>query len=110
LAKYAQQEEIHIQIEWVQLGNATAIREAMLARELDFGFMGIPPFLIGLDKGTNWQLIHGLSECPLGLVSFDPNVKSLEDFYQHRPHSRTPTRQHSAYPASNGCRKTIRPA
>ena len=30
-------------IEWVTMGNATAIREAILARRLDGGFMGIPP-------------------------------------------------------------------
>lgn len=68
-----------VNVEWVQLGNTTAIREAMLADGLDVGFMGIPPFLIGLDQGMEWKMMSGLSESPLGLITNDPSIKSLED-------------------------------
>ncbi|WP_105616793.1 ABC transporter substrate-binding protein [Vallitalea okinawensis] len=67
------------EIQWKKLGNTAAIREAMLANEVDLGFMGIPPFLIGLDNGMEWKIMSGLSSCPLGLVSNDPDIKSLED-------------------------------
>ena len=36
-----------IEIKWVKLGNTAAIREAVLAGEVDLGFMGLPHFLIG---------------------------------------------------------------
>lgn len=60
-----------VEIKWVKLGNTAAIREAVLAGEVDLGFMGLPPFLIGADKGMDWKLIAGLSVCPLGLVAGD---------------------------------------
>ncbi len=67
-------------IEWSRLGNTAAIREAMLAGRLDAGFMGIPPFLIGYDRGMKWRIFTGLSEAPLGLVTWRDDIKSLADF------------------------------
>lgn len=66
-------------IEWVQLSNTEAIREAMIAGQLDIGFLGIPPFLIGVDNGMNWQIMTGLSVSPLGLVTNNQAIRSLED-------------------------------
>lgn len=57
-----------VNVKWVKLANTSAVREAMLADTLDVAFVGIPPFLIGLDQGTPWKLIAGLSECPLDLM------------------------------------------
>ncbi len=67
------------QVEWVKLANMAAIREAMVADSLDVGFMGIPPFLIGLDNDMEWKIMGGLSESPLGLVVSDPEITSLEE-------------------------------
>jgi len=67
------------EITWVKLGNAAAIREAIIADKLDIGFMGIPPFIIGADKGTDWKIFSGLSSSPLGLVTNDENIKTLKD-------------------------------
>ena len=66
-------------VEWVKLANTAAIREAMLGDSLDVGFMGIPPFLIGVDNQMEWKIMNGLSKSPLGLVVNDPDIKSLED-------------------------------
>lgn len=66
-------------VEWKKLANTAAIREAMLAEDLDVGFMGIPPFLIGVDQDMGWKMISGLSSSPLGLITNDPSIKSLED-------------------------------
>ncbi|MCF7913542.1 MAG: ABC transporter substrate-binding protein [Spirochaetaceae bacterium] len=68
------------EVEWRRLGNTAAIREAMLAGRLDAGFMGIPPFLIGYDRGMEWRIFTGLSEAPLGLVSGEEGLRSLADF------------------------------
>jgi NitT/TauT family transport system substrate-binding protein len=65
------------QVEWIKLSNTAAIREAMLGDGLDIGFMGIPPFLIGVDAGMDWKIMTGLSESPLGLVVNDPAITDL---------------------------------
>lgn len=67
-------------IEWKQLGNTAAIREAMVADQLDIGFMAIPPFLIGWDNGMEWKIATGLSSMPLGLVTYKDTIQSIEDF------------------------------
>lgn len=79
---YLDEELTDYEIEWVKLGNTTAIREAILADELDVGFLGIPPFLIGYDNGMEWGIFTGLSSSPLGLVSNDSSIKSLADISQ----------------------------
>ncbi|MHB1393196.1 MAG: ABC transporter substrate-binding protein [Clostridia bacterium] len=68
------------QVNWKQLGNTAAIREAMLANEVDAGFMAIPPFLIGWDKGMDWKIACGLSSSPVGLVTNKKEIKSIKDF------------------------------
>ncbi|MBN2657115.1 MAG: ABC transporter substrate-binding protein [Spirochaetales bacterium] len=68
-----------IEVEWVRLGNTAAIREAVLAGDLDIGFMGIPPFLIARDKGMEWKIATGLSRCPLGLAVPSGAYRSLSD-------------------------------
>lgn len=67
------------EIEWRQMGNTASIREAMVADEIDAGFMAIPPFLIGWDKGMKWKIATGLSASPVGLVVNRPDIKSLKD-------------------------------
>ncbi len=66
-------------VNWSKLSNTAAIREAMLAGDVDIGFMAIPPFLIGRDKGMEWKIISGLSESPLGLTTYRENITSIED-------------------------------
>ena len=66
-------------IRWEKMGNAAAIREAMIAEKLDVGFMGIPPFLIGYDRGMDWRIFTGLSEAPLGLVTLGEDILSIDD-------------------------------
>lgn len=67
------------EVSWLKLGNTAAIREAALSQGVDLGFMGIPPFLISVDKGMEWRIFTGLSEAPLGLITYDENIKSLSD-------------------------------
>lgn len=69
-----------VKVNWKQLGNTAAIREAMLANEIDAGFMAIPPFLIGWDKGMDWKIACGLSSSPVALVTNKKEIKSIKDF------------------------------
>ncbi len=68
-----------IKVNWIKLGNTAAIREAVLGSKVDIGFMGIPPFLIGWDKGMEWKIFTGLSEAKIGLVTWKDNINSLAD-------------------------------
>lgn len=76
---FIQEIDPDLSIEWAKAGNTTAIREMMLAGKVDIGFMGIPPFLIARDKGMDWGIFTGLSQAPVGLVSSNSEIKSLED-------------------------------
>ncbi|MDF2530568.1 MAG: ABC-type nitrate/sulfonate/bicarbonate transport system, periplasmic component [Clostridia bacterium] len=72
--------DANLLVNWRQMGNTAAIREAMLAEEVDVGFMAIPPFLIGWDKGMEWKIAGGLSSSPVGLVSNRSEVSTIKDF------------------------------
>ncbi len=69
-----------VEVSWQQLGNTAAIREAMLSNNLDVGFMAIPPFLIGWDKGMEWKITSGLSASPIGLITYRDDIESIKDF------------------------------
>lgn len=71
---------VGVKVNWKQLGNTAAIREAMLAGELDAGFVAIPPFLIGWDKDMDWRIACGLSTSPVGLVTYRDDIQSIKDF------------------------------
>lgn len=68
-----------IKVNWIKLGNTAAIREAVLGGKVDIGFMGIPPFLIGWDKGMKWKIFTGLSKAQIGLVTWRDDINSLAD-------------------------------
>lgn len=67
------------QVEWSQLGNTTAIREAMLAGRVDIGCMAIPPFLIGRDGGMPWKICAGVSDMQVGLTARNPAYRTIAD-------------------------------
>lgn len=69
-----------VEINWKQFGGPTAIREAMLAGEVDFGFMGIAPVMIGYDNGMEWRYATGISANQVALVTDKEGVNSLTDF------------------------------
>ena len=65
---------------WKEYGSGAAVREALISGEADVGFMGIPPFLIGWEKGCPWKVAMGFVVVPVGLVTNNPKIKSLKDF------------------------------
>lgn len=69
-----------VEIVWKQFGGPTAIREAMLSGEVDFGFMGIAPVMIGYDNGMRWRYATGISANQVALVTDKEGVNSLKDF------------------------------
>ena len=69
-----------ITVEWKKFGGPTAIREAMLAGEVDFGFMGVSPVLIGISNGMEWKYATGISRNQVALVTDKPEIETLADF------------------------------
>lgn len=72
-----------IEVEWKQYGGPIPIREAMLAGEVDFGFMGSAPVLVGIDNGMEWKYATGISFNQVALVTDQNDIKSLRDFKDH---------------------------
>ncbi|SHG65491.1 NitT/TauT family transport system substrate-binding protein [Thermosyntropha lipolytica DSM 11003] len=69
-----------VEVEWKQMGTGPEIREAMVAGQVDVGFMGISPFLIGWDKGVKWKIATASCSQPLALMTYKENIRSLKDF------------------------------
>lgn len=68
-----------VEINWKQFGGPTGIREGMVNGEIDFGFMGVSPVLIGIDNGMEWRYAAGLSSNEVAVVTSREGVKSLRD-------------------------------
>ncbi len=68
-----------VEIRWVQLGGPTAIREGMLAGDIDVGFMGIGPMLLGVDTGMDWKTFAALSANEVSFVTNRADIRSLSD-------------------------------
>ncbi|MBO8159214.1 MAG: ABC transporter substrate-binding protein [Thermosyntropha sp.] len=67
------------QVEWKQMGTGPAIRDAMVTGDVDIGFMGISPFLIGWDKGVKWKIATASCSQPLALMTYKDGVKGIKD-------------------------------
>ena len=66
--------------DWKVLANGAAIRDGIIAGQIQIGAGGIGPFLIGWDRGVGYKLIASLNLMDLWLVAKDPKLKSLKDF------------------------------
>lgn len=67
------------EIVWKQMGTGPVIRDAMVTGQVDIGFMGISPFLIGWDKGVEWKIAAASGSQPMGLVTNQKDIQSLAD-------------------------------
>ncbi|HPF87440.1 MAG TPA: ABC transporter substrate-binding protein [Candidatus Limiplasma sp.] len=68
-----------VEINWVQLGGPTAIREGMLAGNIDLGFMGVGPMLLGVDTGMDWKAFTALSANEVSFITNRDDIQSLAD-------------------------------
>ncbi len=69
-----------LQVEWKVISSSVAIREAMLAGEVQVGCGSVAPFLIGRDRGFRTRLIAALNIVDLWLLTNDPRVQAVRDF------------------------------
>jgi NitT/TauT family transport system substrate-binding protein len=70
----------HTNIQWKIFQSGAAVREAMIANQAQVGYMGIPPYMVGWDRGVNWGILTTLSRQDSWLVVKNPKITSLKDF------------------------------
>lgn len=69
-----------VKVELVEItGGGAAVREAITTNNVNIGGMGIPPFLIGVDKGMELKLLNGFAVNKYMLVANKDNIQSIED-------------------------------
>ena len=66
--------------EWKELSNGPAIRDGIIANQIQVGASGPGSFLIGWDKGMDWKILASLNYSEFWLITKNPNIKSLKDF------------------------------
>lgn len=67
-------------IQWKVVFSGSAVREAMIADQAQLGTLGIPPFLVGWDRGFDWKVLSASTRSDSWLVTKNPRIKSLKDF------------------------------
>jgi NitT/TauT family transport system substrate-binding protein len=67
--------------DWKVLTNGDAIRDGIIAGQIQIGAGGNGPFLIGWDRGVGYKLIAPMNVMNLWMVARadEPNIKSLKD-------------------------------
>ena len=66
--------------QWKIVNSGSAVRNAVISHQGDLGTLGVPPFLVGWDKGMDWKVLLATSRGDSWLVAMNPRFKSLKDF------------------------------
>ncbi|MBV9438739.1 MAG: ABC transporter substrate-binding protein [Candidatus Eremiobacteraeota bacterium] len=71
----------HTKFDWRVLTNGDAIRDGIIAGQIQIGAGGNGPFLIGWDRGVGYKLIAPMNVMNLWMVARadEPNIRSLRD-------------------------------
>lgn len=67
-------------VRFKQFNSGAAIRDSMLAGEVQAGAIGLAPFLVGVDKGVDWKVVTPLNEMDFRLMVTRKDLRSLQDF------------------------------
>ena len=67
------------EIAWEQLSSGSAIRDGMLAGDIQVGSGGVGPFLVGYSAGVDWKVLSALNEMDLWLMVADEQIQNLGD-------------------------------
>ncbi len=68
-----------LQVDWRVISSSIAIREAMLAGEVQVGCGSVAPFLVGRDRGFRTRLVSALNTVDLWLLTNDARIRSVRD-------------------------------
>ncbi|MEW6601198.1 MAG: ABC transporter substrate-binding protein [Nitrospirota bacterium] len=68
-----------VKAQWTVLSSGAAMRDAMLAKQVDIGAGGVTPFIQGWGKGIQWKILSAECELPLFLNVNHERLKSIKD-------------------------------
>ncbi len=68
------------EVAWEQLQSGSAVRDGMLAGDIQVGSGGVGPFLEGYSAGVDWKVLSPLNEMDLWLMVVDEQIQDLGDF------------------------------
>lgn len=68
-----------VKFTWKVLNSGSAIRDGILAGEIQVGAGGIGPFIVGQTQGVPWKIVTALDDANLHLMVKDPKIKTLAD-------------------------------
>src|SRR4028119_441316 len=68
------------EVAWEQLATGSAVREGMLAGDIQVGSGGTGPFLVGYSSDVDWKVLSALNEMDLWLMVVDEQIRDLGDF------------------------------
>lgn len=69
--------------EWLELGDAVAINEALISGNLDFATTGPAPMIVIWDKtrsNLGVKAVSAINVIPMDLITNDPAIKTIKDF------------------------------
>ncbi|GGR64752.1 NitT/TauT family transport system substrate-binding protein [Nocardioides luteus] len=67
------------EITWRELDSGGALRDAVIAGDVQIAAMGASPFLVGVDAGVGWKTVAAMNQMNLQLMVKDPAIKTLKD-------------------------------
>ncbi len=74
------QEELEgVEVNWQVLDSGSAIRDGVIAGDIQIAAGGAGPFIVGRDGGVEWKTIMSMNNMNLQLMAKDPAIASLED-------------------------------
>ncbi len=82
IEKHGKEAGVDIDVEWASISGATAMNEALLAKNIDIVSAGVPPALTMWDRTKGRQdvkLVAALGSLPNYLITTNPDVRSLND-------------------------------
>ncbi len=78
-------DDLKAEINWILYGTGPAMVEAFRKKELDIGYMGIPPAIIGIDKGVPIKCVaggHVEGTITIGKMNYKPISQLNNDMYE----------------------------
>lgn len=69
----------NVSAEFTRVASGSVIRDQVIAKQLDIGVLGPPPFMTGWQH-LNWKYLVGTGIFPYQLVTWRPDIKTLKDF------------------------------
>jgi NitT/TauT family transport system substrate-binding protein len=69
----------NMDVSWTELASGAAIRDAILAGDVQIGSGGVGPFYVGWDAGVGYRILSSMNNMDLWLMTMDDSIESFAD-------------------------------